>query len=280
MDLFSAACENFGLIVNTQKTVVMHQLLPDAAYVAAQISVNGAKLQVVDNFTYLGSTLSRNTKVDDEVARRISEASQAFGRLQNTLWNRHELHLNTKLKMCRAVILPTLLYGAETWTVNMRQARRLNHFLRRILKLRLKDRIPITDVLERTGILGIHDMLRPRQRCWSGRFVRMDDESLLKRLFYGDVVTGSRRQGGHVRGHMHAPKTSLKRPQISLANWVELARDQPSWRRTVKIGAAIYEANRITAAKAKREARKSKLPPPRNINVQPPLTCSHCQQTF
>ncbi|BHF85465.1 hypothetical protein SprV_1002863000 [Sparganum proliferum] len=25
MDYFSAACENFGLVINTQKTVVMHQ---------------------------------------------------------------------------------------------------------------------------------------------------------------------------------------------------------------------------------------------------------------
>nr|VZI11178.1 unnamed protein product [Spirometra erinaceieuropaei] len=25
IDLFSAACENFGLVINTQKTVVMHQ---------------------------------------------------------------------------------------------------------------------------------------------------------------------------------------------------------------------------------------------------------------
>ncbi|BHF62196.1 hypothetical protein SprV_0100517700 [Sparganum proliferum] len=28
MDLFSAACENFGLVINTQKTVVMHQSPP------------------------------------------------------------------------------------------------------------------------------------------------------------------------------------------------------------------------------------------------------------
>nr|VZI20875.1 unnamed protein product [Spirometra erinaceieuropaei] len=41
--------------------------------------------------------------------------------------------------MHKAVILPTLLYGAETWTVYTKQARRLNHFhlscLRRILRL-------------------------------------------------------------------------------------------------------------------------------------------------
>nr|VZI18845.1 unnamed protein product [Spirometra erinaceieuropaei] len=30
---------------------------------------------------------------------------------------------------------------------------------------------------------------------WSGHLVRMDDERLVKRLFYGDIATGSRRQG-------------------------------------------------------------------------------------
>nr|VZH93633.1 unnamed protein product [Spirometra erinaceieuropaei] len=117
MDLFSAACKNFGLVINTQKTVVMHQPPPNSATASnaqPQISVNGTKLQVVESFPYLGSTLSRNTKIDDEVANRISKASQAFGRLQSTVWNRHGLQLSTKLKMYKAVILPTLLYGAET----------------------------------------------------------------------------------------------------------------------------------------------------------------------
>ncbi|BHF59246.1 hypothetical protein SprV_0100220300 [Sparganum proliferum] len=85
-------------------------------------------MQAVDNFPYLGGTPSRNTKIGDEVARWISKASQAFGRLQNTVWNSYGLHFNTKLKMYGAVILPTLLYGAETWTVYKKQARRLNHF--------------------------------------------------------------------------------------------------------------------------------------------------------
>nr|VZI49017.1 unnamed protein product [Spirometra erinaceieuropaei] len=113
MDLFSAACENFGLVINTQKTVVMHQPPPNSVTVPnapPQISVNGTQPQVVENFPYLGSTLSRNTKIDDEVANRISKASQAFGRLQSTVWNRHGLQLSTKLKMHKAVILPTLLY--------------------------------------------------------------------------------------------------------------------------------------------------------------------------
>ncbi|BHF85476.1 hypothetical protein SprV_1002864100 [Sparganum proliferum] len=72
MDLFSVACENFSLVINTQKTVVMHQPPPPNTASPPngpppQISVNGTQLHVVENFPYLGSTLSRNTKIDDKV---------------------------------------------------------------------------------------------------------------------------------------------------------------------------------------------------------------------
>nr|VZI50122.1 unnamed protein product [Spirometra erinaceieuropaei] len=75
-DLFAAACNNLGLIINTKKRVVMHQPPPDTIYV----NVDGAQLLVVGNFTYLGSTLSRG----EEVACRIFKASQTFDGLQNT----------------------------------------------------------------------------------------------------------------------------------------------------------------------------------------------------
>nr|VZI41885.1 unnamed protein product [Spirometra erinaceieuropaei] len=154
--------------------------------------------------------------------------------------------------MYKAVILPTLLYGAETWTVYTRQARRLNHFhlscLRRILRLNWQDRIPDTEVLEQTGILSIYAILRQMKVRWSGHLVRMDDERLPKRLFYEDVATGSRRQGGQIRRYKDTLKSSLKRLHINPTNWEELARDRPTWRRTVKTGAAIYEAHRIAAA--------------------------------
>ncbi|BHF63727.1 hypothetical protein SprV_0200672100 [Sparganum proliferum] len=57
MDLFAAACDNFGLVIHTEKTVVMHQPSPDSAYVLPKINVNGAQLKNVDNFNYLGSTM-------------------------------------------------------------------------------------------------------------------------------------------------------------------------------------------------------------------------------
>nr|VZI49018.1 unnamed protein product [Spirometra erinaceieuropaei] len=108
----------------------------------------------------------------------------------------------------------------------------------------------------------------------------MDDERLPKRLFYGDVATGSRRRGGQIRNYKDTLKSSLKRLQINPTNWEELALDRPTWRKKVKTGAAIYEANRIAAVKAKREARKSQLRPVLNAAAQPLPTCPRCQRTF
>ncbi|VDM01564.1 unnamed protein product [Schistocephalus solidus] len=95
-DLFAPGCADFGLTINTAKTVVMHQPPASTEYNAPRINVNGAQLKNVQSFAYLGTTMSHNTRIDDEVAQRISKASQAFGRLQASVWNRHGIHLNTE----------------------------------------------------------------------------------------------------------------------------------------------------------------------------------------
>ena len=41
----------------------------------------------------------------------------AFGRLRANVWKRNGIKLDTKLKVYKAVVLPTLLYACETWTV-------------------------------------------------------------------------------------------------------------------------------------------------------------------
>nr|VZI07859.1 unnamed protein product [Spirometra erinaceieuropaei] len=72
----------------------------------------------------------------------------------------------------------------------------------------------------------------------------------------------------------------MKPLQTNPTKWEKLARDCPTWRRTVQTGAANYEANRIAAAKVKREARKSQLRPVRNADAHPLPTCPRCQRTF
>ena len=58
VDRMSKACDNFQLTISTKKTEVVHQPAPGKPYSEPTITVNGQKLQVVEKFTYLGSTLS------------------------------------------------------------------------------------------------------------------------------------------------------------------------------------------------------------------------------
>nr|VZI35301.1 unnamed protein product [Spirometra erinaceieuropaei] len=80
-DLFAAAYDNFGLLLNAEKVLVMRQPPPNAAYTSPHINVIGVHLQAVDTFVILDNTHSRSTKIHDEVACRNPKASQAFGRL-------------------------------------------------------------------------------------------------------------------------------------------------------------------------------------------------------
>ena len=57
VDRMSKACDNFQLTISTKKTEVVHQPALGKPYSEPTITVNGQKLQVVDKFTYLGSTL-------------------------------------------------------------------------------------------------------------------------------------------------------------------------------------------------------------------------------
>ncbi|VDL93316.1 unnamed protein product [Schistocephalus solidus] len=97
MYLFAAGCVNFILNINTDTTLDTHQLPSSAEYNAPRINLNDTQLKTVDNLADLGSTLSHNTRIEDEVAQQISEASQAFGRLQASVCNHHGLQLNTNL---------------------------------------------------------------------------------------------------------------------------------------------------------------------------------------
>ena len=55
--------------------------------------MNGQTLQVVDIFTYLGSTRSRAVRINDEVTARTAKASVAFCRLAQMSGNGMESDL-------------------------------------------------------------------------------------------------------------------------------------------------------------------------------------------
>ena len=197
VDRMSKAFDNFQLTISTKKTEVVHQ--PAPAVQRTNHHCEWTK-QVVDTFTYLGSTLSRAVHIGDEVIARTAKASVAFGRLRTNVWERNGIRLDTKLKVYKAVVLPTLLYACETWTVYQCHAKKLNHFHlscpRKLLKIRWQDKIPDTEVLKKAKMQSVHTLLKLVQLRWTGHVTRMPDERLPKKVLYGELQEGKRSQGG------------------------------------------------------------------------------------
>ena len=115
VDAFSDASKKFGLKINIKKTEVLYQL--NSTKTREDGMVDGNKLNSVLEFTYIGSTISSDGCIDDEIQRRMVKASASFGRLRQRLWNNHHVSTRVKRKIYRAIVLSTLLYGAEAWTV-------------------------------------------------------------------------------------------------------------------------------------------------------------------
>ena len=170
---------------------MVYQPAPGKPYMEPTITLKGQRLQVVDKFTYLGSTFSRVVHIDDEVNARTAKASTAFGRLRGSVWDRSGIRLDTKLKVYKAVVLPTLLYVCETWTVYQRNAKRLNHFhtscLRKLLNIQWQDRIPDSEVLKRAGMQSVYTLLKLAQLRWAGHVTRIPEERLSKKILYGEL---------------------------------------------------------------------------------------------
>ena len=129
VDKFSSACSNFELPLALRRLKVLHQPAPGNPYIASNLTVNGQSLINVDKFPYHRNIISQNANIDSEVVVRFAKASAAFGRLYDKDWNRKWIRLQTKLKVCKAIVVPTLLYGSETRAVLYRcHSNKLNHF--------------------------------------------------------------------------------------------------------------------------------------------------------
>ena len=200
VDQVSDSCDSYDLTISIKKAEVIYQPAPGKPYKEPTITVKGLRLQVVDKFTYLGSTLSRVVHIKDEVNARIAKASAAFGRLQGSIWNPSGIRLDTKLKVYRSVVLPTLLYACETWTVYQRHDQRLNHFYtscpRKLLQIKWQDRNSDTEVLKRAGMQNVQTLLKLAQLRWTGHVTRMPDERLPKKILYGELQVGKCSHGG------------------------------------------------------------------------------------
>ena len=117
LDAFAEMAVSFGLMVHTEKTEAMYQLSTNPGRHVPSFRVCNADLNFVENFKYLGSKITNDNRVDKEVQYRIQSACVSYAKLKTRLWKRAAVSPGTKCKVYRAVVMPALLYSAETYTL-------------------------------------------------------------------------------------------------------------------------------------------------------------------
>ena len=71
------ACRHFGLIIIINKTEIMGQ---DVTQIPA-INIGCHALHVPNEFTFLGSSISYNLSIDNEISKGIGKASGVMAKL-------------------------------------------------------------------------------------------------------------------------------------------------------------------------------------------------------
>ena len=91
-----------------------------------QVYMNEKLLIEVSAFKYLGATLTRDSKSTAEIKTKIAIATSTMAKLEK-VWRNKNIRFPTKMRLYRALVLSTLLYGCESWTMIAETARESKH---------------------------------------------------------------------------------------------------------------------------------------------------------
>jgi len=87
----------------------------------------------VADFKYLGTTLTNQNYVQEEVKIRLKAGNACYHSAQNLL-SSTSLSKNIKIKIHRTIILSVVLCGCESWPLKVREEGRLRVFENRVLR--------------------------------------------------------------------------------------------------------------------------------------------------
>ena len=92
-----------------------------------RLTVDGEIVEGVEKFVYLGSKQTSDGYCRPEIMRRIGLASAVMSSLRS-VWNNHQLCVDTKIHVYHGLVQSVLLYGSETWTLLASDIKKLEAF--------------------------------------------------------------------------------------------------------------------------------------------------------
>ena len=118
MEVIVAVCAAFGLTVSEAKTEIMCLRAKGVPESTAIFSVEaaGQVYNQTNEFVYLEGNVNYNADLPIGIDRRIRNAWRSFRKYTLELYDRPSAPLKLKIRMLRAEVLETMLYGCVTWS--------------------------------------------------------------------------------------------------------------------------------------------------------------------
>lgn len=209
-----------GLTMNRDKTKVMTN------HIRTPISINSDQIEYVEEYTYLGQTISPENQMQKEVNNRISKAWKRFWSLKEIMKNPH-IPLKDKTTVFNSCILPCLTYGAQTWALTKKQSTALrvcqNKMERSILNIKLRDKINLTNIRNRTKVIDVTYTVKKLKWKWAGHMIRSKKKKWTK-----DVTVWYPRDGKRRKGRQKIRwEDDIK--QIATTTWHRKATNREIW---------------------------------------------------
>ena len=206
MGVVVVVCAAFGLTVSEAKTAIMclrAKEMPESTATFSEEAA-GQVYNQTNEFIYLGGNVNHNTSLSVEVDRRVRNAWCSSRMYTLELYDRPSAPLELKIRMLRAEVLETMLYGCVTWSpraCHYDTLRRAHHrFLTRCIGWRKRNRaahlISYLDTLLKTGSESIEATLRRRRILFAEYMARMENTRLPKCVMFGEMVGAAGCVGG------------------------------------------------------------------------------------
>ena len=96
------------------------------------MKIDNSFFERVEEFKYLGTTLTNQNSIQEETKSRLKPGNACYHSVQNLL-SFSLLSKNLKIKI-HSTIFVLVLYGCETWSLTLREERRLKVLENRVLR--------------------------------------------------------------------------------------------------------------------------------------------------
>jgi hypothetical protein len=147
----------------------------------------------VAKFKYLGTILTNENDIHDEIKSRLNSGNACYYSVQNLLSSRL-ISKNLKIKIYQTVILPVVPYGCEIWSLTLREEHRLRVFENRVLRRifgpkREEDgswrKLPNDELHSLYSSPNIVRVIKSRTMRWAGHMARMEEGRGVYRVLVG-----------------------------------------------------------------------------------------------